>query len=305
MSFNDPYLPPDEFPDRLNPYAPPQSDLSKKHVTMGSRRPGHTLEPFSVDGVMRRSWEVFQGRLGLCLGIALGGGALNYAVTIPGNILVLVLRRMGVSEDDVGLISMLYMLTASPFFLWVFSGQTLAILKLARGRETSFADVFKGGRYLVRMILASFTTCGLIALAAFVVSIPILMTFAFQVRQPSVALLAAAVLLGIVAVMVVGAFYVRLSLYAYLLVDQDCGFIETLRDSFALTRGHVVELIALLVIAWFINLLGIVMCCVGLIFTVPLTMLMGACSYAMLVNERHDAFLKKRSTDIEFLEFDT
>ena len=307
MSSYDPYLPPDDHLSDYNPYAPPKADPKRGDLTGEFHRRGDDLEPFSVDAVMRRAWAVFQERMGLSLGIVLGGNALNYAITIPGNILVVALQRAGVSDDNVGILSILYMLAAAPFLLWIYSGQTIALLKLARGEDTAFADVLTGGPFLVRMLFASFMVWLLGAAACFMIGFSVVLVFAIALRQGAALGFLIAGLVGLGAVVAVGAYLIRILLYPYAIVGRNAGVLESLRFSFDVTRGHALELIVLAIITGLINALGLLMCCIGVAFTMPLSMLIGACSYAMLARDflGDGDHAKNDHRDIEFLEFDS
>ena len=94
-------------------------------------------------------------------------------------------------------------------------------------------------------------------------------------------------------------------MYIFVIIDRNCGVGDSLTGSFEITRGHTFELVALALLAVLINFLGLLMLCVGLIFTVPLSMLMWSSSYALLVGNNSRGLKAKPGFDIEFLEFES
>ncbi len=88
-----------------------------------------------------------------------------------------------------------------------------------------------------------------------------------------------AVGLGSVLVLVVLA---RLGQFGYLILDRNAGVLESLRDSWRLTRGRVTTVLLMYLAHVAINLAGGLAFCVGLFFTVPLTSLLLATTYDAL-----------------------
>ncbi len=304
MSQYDPHFPPQEPYRETNPYAPPDADLSPRFMPRPSAHHGDPLEPFSIDAVMRRSWYVFKDKLGICLGLVLGVGAVNNLLQIPGRLLLEVIGRQVGDQVTIGVLTFAFVAASMVLGLWLWVGQSMALLKLARGQRTEFAEAFRGGRFLVRMIVASLVMFLLFVVLALVCVLPAGLAFSVAGRTPVNVGHFVGFVLGLAGVVVAIGAGVRVFMYVYVIVDTDCGAIESLNQSLAVTRGHTFELIGLAIMGILINLLGLLMCLVGVIFTGSLTTLMSATAYAMLVGGGAGGYTAKPSSDLEFLEFD-
>jgi uncharacterized membrane protein len=77
-----------------------------------------------------------------------------------------------------------------------------------------------------------------------------------------------------IIIMIVPAIYlsVRLQFYEYFLIDEECGVIESIKKSADITRGYVLELFILGAILSLIILISIIPMGIGLIFSIPLSM---------------------------------
>lgn len=74
----------------------------------------------------------------------------------------------------------------------------------------------------------------------------------------------------------------RFSFYQYLIIDKNYGPIKALKESRAITKWKFRDVFAYNMILWFINLLGMLCAVVGLLWTVPMTMIAKAKMYKEL-----------------------
>jgi uncharacterized membrane protein len=77
----------------------------------------------------------------------------------------------------------------------------------------------------------------------------------------------------------------RFSQFHYMILDQNAGVIDSLRDSWEATRGRVSTLILVFMLAFSLILGGLLACLVGLLFTGPFTSLMLAVAYLSLTGQ--------------------
>ena len=77
----------------------------------------------------------------------------------------------------------------------------------------------------------------------------------------------------------------RLSQYYYLIIDRDAGIMESLRLSLEVTRGNAGNLFVIGFVTGLINLAGLLACGVGLIFTIPFTVLVFPVTYLALTGQ--------------------
>jgi uncharacterized membrane protein len=170
------------------------------------------------------------------------------------------------------------------FQTWINIGQILVLLDIARGREASFGDVFTGGRYLLRAILAMILF-GLVMIGTVVLGmVPGVLVWAAVGRDAPagpIALVLGCVIAAIVAVIL----SLRLSQFLYVIIDRDEGALDALRISAQITRGHLGTIFVLYLLMFAINFGGVLACFIGLIFTAPFTVLMLAVTYLALTGQ--------------------
>ena len=89
------------------------------------------------------------------------------------------------------------------------------------------------------------------------------------------------VILSII-LMIVPAIYlsVRLQFYDYFLIDEECGIVESIKKSAEISRGYVLELFIIGAVLSLIILISLIPMGIGLIFSIPLSMV--ATSYIYL-----------------------
>lgn len=301
MSNFDPFPGPDE---PFNPYESPRTSLGRPDWAVEKAR--GTSVPFEVGPIFSRSWEIFKSQWGLAIGIVVGCTVLNLiAQNLPGLIAGLVggvggavaaapgaggganlpaMNNAAQTQIAITMFAVLGVLGVAAFVfqLWINIGQTLVFLRIAQGREASFGDVFRGGRYIFRYILASIILGLVVTVGTAIGAIPgaiAAVSGAIEDDQTKMLL----VLLGVlVAFAVMLIFLVRWSQYYYLIVDRDAGATESLRMSSEITRGRLWGLGGLWLLAALVNLGGAVACLVGLVVTVPFTLILFAVAYQSL-----------------------
>jgi len=309
MSSFDPYSRPE---DEFNPYASPKASLGGPGWEYETG-PASTL-PFGVGEVFGRSWEIFKANWGLCIGTVIacfvlnflsgqlpnliaslvaglggaaiappgqgmpvGPGAVPMPIVVPGNPVPAQVMMM------YGIVAVILTFASVIFQVWIGIGQALVMLNLARGRETSFNDVFRGGPLIVKVILASLLFGFMIWGVVLIGALPGLVAYASG-AVPDQATLTTIFVLGVAVAMIVMILVaIRFSQFYYLIVERGAGPLEALRLSMEVTRGRVLGIFFLGVLTFLVNLGGLLACGIGLIVTGPFSVLMLAVTYLSLV----------------------
>lgn len=96
------------------------------------------------------------------------------------------------------------------------------------------------------------------------------------------------VLAGMVLLIVPGIIWaIKYQYYSYLIVDKGMGPLEALKESGKITQGVKWDLFIFDLLLGLINILGAILVLVGLLITIPLTMVAGAYVYRKLAHARH------------------
>ena len=267
-----------------NPYAAPKTDFTLRLT----EQPGGAIgpvEPFSIGGVMDRTWRLFQKRFGICAVLVLGMMGTSLGLSLAGNLLIFILHQRNPDPrvDFVAQTSFIVIVYAFQF--WLIPGQTLALLKLAQDRDASFHDLFSGGRFFWRYAGALLLLVLLLIPVGLFCGVLIVVGTAASMGAENVALKLLGPTVGVVAAVVLAVLVmIRFYSFPYVMVDRDCGPVEALTGSYEITRGHVGSLFALALFSGMIFVSGALTCCVGLVVTAPLSMLIMSCTYVCLTD---------------------
>lgn len=241
-------------PDVENPYASPAD------YTMGApaqaAAPG-PIVPTRIDAgdILARAWTIYKDQWLICIGGFLIVGILNYVVGQVANQLS---ALTGMLAGDPALMFVCIILGACAgqlFALWLNIGLAMLFLDVARGREVSLGTLFRGGPCYLAVLLAS-----------------ILFTLIY------VGGLLLLVVPGII-------FALMFSQFFYLIIDRNVGIIESLELSKQITHGNKLMIFVLWLLAAGLSIAGFLMCCIGVVFTVPLASLMYAVAYLAMTGQ--------------------
>jgi hypothetical protein len=274
----DPAMKPDSPPDLHddhNPYAPPRTDFQKRPKSP----PG--VVPFDPAAILVAAWNLFSRRPLACLSL---GWTVFGLAWLSQEFHESILREAERAvRDEAGHFLIRYGMFLGTFILnfWLNVGQDLALLRLARGEREVWGDLFGGWPWLSSSILAALLVVGAMTLAGFVVMawLPVA-GILLGLWNPAVILVAMfGMVLGLAVAGMVG---LRLSQFQYLIIDESLGPVEALRRSWELTQGRVGMLVVIFLFIVAINLAGILMLIVGVLFTLPFTNLLLTVTYLSL-----------------------
>jgi uncharacterized membrane protein len=159
-----------------------------------------------------------------------------------------------IGEGDVGMIVLVLALTIVSFILYV--GLINIALRAERGEKLDWKNLTDKAGLTWKFVLGSL-------------------------------LYGLAVLVGLVLIIIPGIIAaVALSLFSYSLVDGNRGPIESLKESWHLSKGSRWKLLGFIILAQLLNLLGLLLLGVGLLITVPITMIGYAHIYRRLEDYR-------------------
>lgn len=139
---------------------------------------------------------------------------------------------------------------------YLMCGTTLLLLNVVKGRPAEIMDIFRGVRYFWRMFF-----CGFI--------------YTLMVFFGTLACIIPGIILGLM-----------FGFYNFVLVERDSRGLKALSQSMDLTRGHKLNLLVLVIAMTGIEILGLMVCCVGLFFTTPLVWVMATVAYMRMSDQK-------------------
>jgi hypothetical protein len=273
----DSFQPPSDR-DHDNPYAPPQSAVRPQGTDWSS-----TFVPFTVSDVFDRSWSIFRTRIWACLWVVWGTFGFNLAISLTMNVL---LENLVNITRDPTIYRLLYILTmfgAAVLQAWiVWIGQTIAVLKIARGEPVAFEDLFEGGRFVLTTILATIVFAAVIAVPILIAVGVITAGLLLMPDQSTVAAVILFVVASIPAGVLIVLLTVRMCMFAYMVIDRGAGVFESFRQSWECTRNQTSTITLVFCVQLAVVLAGLLAFCVGLIFAIPLAKLLIPVTYLFL-----------------------
>ena len=274
--------PAENYPPKasFNPYASPEASIRPIPEFAGRA----SSIQFSVGNVLSRAWEVYQERMGFCIGVMLLGFAITFAAFMFISVGPALVGAIIPEPMVVGAVSFFFFAAYMLFALWVGIGQSFAYLKVAQGRPATIADLFAGARFLPKVMFAvivlGFLAGGILLLGAF----PGTIASAALGRDSTAAIVV--LMLGIlIAYLFLLVYWIAVSQFMNVLLDQpSIGTIESIKQSISITKGRRVGIAALFLIAGLVNLAGAMLLGIGLIFSTPLSFLILAVTYTALIS---------------------
>ena len=228
--------------------------------TKQSRR-GRGIQPTQIEAgeVISTSWEIYKSEMGICIGGVIVAGIINAVASAPSTILQEMMNGGAFGQEAMIIAAaawfVLYILGIA-VQLYMTLGVNILLLNVVRGQGAEIGDLFKGGPYFLRMLGSSFLFGLAVGVGTILCIVP-----------------------GIIVALMFWP-------YAYLLVDKDPPGIDCLSRAKEITENNWGAVFLIGLVSFGINLLGLAACCVGLIFTAPLTTLMMAVAYCRMTGQR-------------------
>ncbi len=230
-------------PESLNPYRSPAAGEMR---SQGEIRRGFNSTRIDIGDVMSRAWQIYKERLWPCVGVYL-------LFAVVGNVPSQVISYLMRNADALPAIALFTVNIAISTFLTI--GLMTYMFRVARGEETSVADLFSGGPLLLPAL-----------------GITILFTVATTIGF---------ILLIVPGIIVLFMF----SQSFYVLIDQRTGVIDSMRLSAQATRGNKLILFVLALVSVGLTMMGFLALCIGIFFVAPYVMLMSAVAYLAMTGQ--------------------
>lgn len=247
---------------------------------------------FSINEAIRFGWHTLKSHSALVFQVVLTMLALEVASAIVQKVLV---------GTALGTIAYTVLTLVQAY---IGAGAMLIALRLSRSEHAHYRQLFLDWRLAVRYILsgilagiATFVPIFIGAVIAILTGLATLGNFvSFSEGGASPVAFGAAGIAGIIAILVIAivtlaaAAYIalRYSMSRFEVLDGAC-IVESLRKSTVITRGVKWKLLGFMIVAILLNILGALLLLVGLLVTIPVTMLAMAHVYTKLKSHHHHA----------------
>ncbi len=233
-----------------NPYSAPQSGYAPPALAVSGGMIRN--QPADAGQVISHAWKVWAENLGLLLGVTLVMLVVSIAFMVVSWRVEAMLLEQGHDRATVMLGGLLVSLVGTFPQVYLGVGETLMILKMLRGQEASFGDLFSGGPRFWPAL-----------------GVYILVTL----------LCAAGLMLCIVPGIVLMLMFWPVN---NLVIDSKTGVLESFSVASSITEGNRGTTFVLFVASLGMILLGFLACGVGILFAAPLVAVVWVTAYLMM-----------------------
>jgi len=268
----------------VNPYQAPS--LAAARADEASLIGTRIFQPTTIEvtEVVRRAWEIYKLKMGFTMLVVILGFGLQYALSFGIGMMNMAVQIAMPGSLAYVVTQVFFNIVSNVFGSWIWFGIIIALLNVARGEPTSVGDVFRGGPYLIRGIIATILMM-LIGIAVFApFTAPGLLLLAVRGPEDGVAMLVLGIgaLLALIPWMYIG---VSIFQYPFLIVDRNMDAISAISLSWKITSGNRWQLLAVYILAGLVALIGMIACCLPAIFTLPLATLFSVVAYLALTGQ--------------------
>jgi uncharacterized membrane protein len=209
------------------------------------------------------SWNIMYNHLALMITIILFIFSLNILFSIVQEKLL----------GDITHQTILFVIAAYLFQMGLNLGLLRICLNMINNEEVTFSLLFSSFHMLIPYVFSSILYIASLLLAATPGMIILAITVSIDPDNLYGSAGSAPAILSII-IMIVPAIYlsVRLQFYEYFLIDEECGILESIKKSADISKGYVLELFILGAALSLIILISIIPMGLGLIFSIPLSM---------------------------------
>ncbi|MCL6503264.1 MAG: zinc-ribbon domain-containing protein [Pirellulales bacterium] len=263
--------------DEVNPYAAPLT-LPRPTAAAPGLQP-IVPTPLEVGHCFSAAWNIYLENVGMCIAVYLAAEFISQA---PGFLMQMVgAAAQGARDAEVVLAALVIPLwiAAMVLSLWLTAGRILFFVKTERGASPEFVELFRGwfgvGRLFLLALILGGVVLAMIAVAAALLAV---LAAARALEIAGIVLIP----LGFVGVAVYVYVLLRYGMSVFLVIDRNLPVGEALRTSAQITQGNAASLFLLGMLSTLLNIAGMLACCVGVLFTVPLSLMILTVAYLQM-----------------------
>jgi uncharacterized membrane protein len=273
-----------EFADilalRVSADAPPAFPVAPPATPLAPESPAEILArdyELDIGGCVTRGWALLRDHFGLIFGVTLVLWLLSLAVGALGAI------------PFVGfLFSIASLLLSGP----LMGGFYQVYLKTIRGEPTEVGEMFAGFRTafvpLMLVFLVRVLATTILAIPGGALVVLAILVLGLKGQSWGVAVFILGILLALAPLVYLGVSW----FFAIpLAIDKRLDFWQALETSRKMVGKHWISVCGLMIVTLLINLVGVLACCVGLLFTTPIY-------YGAMMHAYEDIFTRKAASPV-------
>lgn len=245
--------------------------------------------PIDLGDIFSRTWTILKGQYGMTLAVFVLVWLIGFVANIGQTVVSGVAQAALGDPVAGGMVNFLGMLIYLLFYFWLNAGASICYLKIARGQPAAIGEIFSGGVYFVRLLLATVLFFLILWLIGIVFVIPASLAgwlLTFNSFDPSA--IGIGVLAGLAIAMIPGTVAaLGLFPYYYSILDQNVRPVESLSLAWKITSGNKLTLFAIWTLASVGAMLVTVLTCLigGLFLVAPFLSLLFPVVYLAMTGQ--------------------
>ena len=225
--------------------------------------------------IIIRSWNIMKGHISLMAIIVIFIFSLNVLLSIIQEKLL----------GDITYQSILFIMAAYLFQMGLNLGFLRICLNMINNDEVNFTMLFSSFHMLISYALATIIYLASLLLAASPGLILFIIYIAKDIHNLSLSMGNMPTILCVILMFIPSAYIsVRLQYYEYFIIDEECGILESIKKSADISKGYVLELFIIGSILTLIILISIIPMGLGLMASIPLSLVANSYIYLKLKN---------------------
>lgn len=240
--------------------------------------------PIDAGAILGRAWALYQMQMAVCIAAIVIYFAITFALSFGMQFVQTAVALAARNDRTVMMTIVVFQQVILQLVInFLLLGISRVMLKVVRGERAEIVDVFSGGAYLVRAFLGMILINLLWLVIVLIGLVPggVLLAVAGPGPIPIIAFVVG----GIVAFAAIIWITLNVIFFMFCLVDRNVGIIEAFRLARQTTSGNMAQLMVLVFVWIGLVLVGVLACCVGVIFTMPLVMLTQAVAYLAMSHQ--------------------
>jgi uncharacterized membrane protein len=236
---------------------------------------------------IKSSFSIFSENMSLLIGIFCGMFLISSVIGIISPDF----------ENGLGMQYLLFSLASKLFSMGLSLGAIKIVLDVISAQPTGIKKLFECFHLLIPYVGAYF----LLSLIYLILFIPfsnfmftdgevwsLILSMGSKEPVSFLTQIASKIQLHSLILFLIPTFYlwIRFQFFTYLIVKEECGPVEAIKKSYAITEGKSGMLLIFLLFLMCINLVGIIPLGLGLIFTIPFSLLSTGVMFAQLVESK-------------------
>jgi uncharacterized membrane protein len=267
----------------------PAGNLSSLQKAGGAQLLTHQAPTGKVDigECFSKAWEAYKSNFGPCLAAIVIVMVISIAVQTPMSVIQAIFDLQSGQATEIGM----FQIVGGLAFLLIWVVSTSVSMILTAGMMYFYISVLRGqpglgilfsgfrGSHWWKILVAGSLWTAALLLGVGILAVPVVL-LSTSMNMPSLIFVG-----GAIAIIPIIYFSVAMAYALPLIIDQNLGPLEALMTSLRVIHTQWWQVFGLILLLFLLSLGGVLLCCIGMLFTLPLAYLILGEGYRQLFGD--------------------